>query len=304
MELPRLKEGLCSPDKIMIWAQGEELLSGREIWAPLETVNLDFRVIKGEIATFMRSSNGLASGSKLPEATYHALCELIERDAWTIFMDTVPLNEWPKYQIDLATLEYPPLREILDKIAAAGLKVVLVNVTRDINLYTMTALLFEEDSCFRPLSQRSCFFGSGTHHNPYHAMCRAVTEAIQGRLTLISGVRDDITRSKYENNFTAFFWKALDEYYVPQGRGCLDGRTLKQLGKMTVEEDIAYALSELKKANLYQVAGFRLTLPTLPLEVVRLVIPKLETAFHIPGVTRGEREASFKKARAESGAAR
>ncbi len=303
LELPRLKEALLSPDKVMLWARGEELFSGKSIWAPLETVNLDFRILEGETATFMRSSNGLASGSKLPEATYHALCELIERDAWTIFMDTVPLNEWPKYQLDLDTLAYPPLRALLDKIVAAGLKVVIVNVSRDINLYTMTALLFEEDSCFRPLSQRSCFFGSGTHHNPYHAMCRAVTEAIQGRLTLISGVRDDITRSKYENNFTAFFWKALDEYFVPGGQGCLDGRSLKQLGKPTVEEDIAYALCELKKAKIDQVAGFRLTMPAWPLEVVRLVIPKLETAFHIPGVTRGEREASFKQAREESGAA-
>ncbi len=304
LELPRLQEALYTHDKELLWAQGEDLFSGEAVWAPQATVNLDFRPQAGELETFMRSSNGLASGSRLPEATYHALLELIERDAWTLFMDTVPQQEWVKCQIDLETLEYHPLKELIAKIDAARLKVHIINVSQDIAPYTFTAFLFEEDNCYRPLSQRSCFFGSGTHHNPYHAMCRAVTEAIQGRLTLISGVRDDITRSKYENNFTAFFWKALDEYFVPRGRSCIDGRTLKQFGQPTVEEDIAFALNELKKAGINQAVGYRLTMPFLPLEVVRLVIPKLETAFHISGVTRGAREASFKQARKNGSAAK
>jgi ribosomal protein S12 methylthiotransferase accessory factor len=68
-------ETFFSPDYIVDWVEGEELLSGEKVWLPASSAYFI------EPAAGRTSTNGLASGNHLVEATLHALYELIERDA-------------------------------------------------------------------------------------------------------------------------------------------------------------------------------------------------------------------------------
>ena len=64
-----------SDDYMIDWVAGEALLSQEEVWGPASAVYFC------EHSLYRTSTNGLASGNHLVEATLHALYELIERDA-------------------------------------------------------------------------------------------------------------------------------------------------------------------------------------------------------------------------------
>ena len=63
------------------WLPARQLDSGEPSYVPFSLVDLDFEVFPDWAPPFFEaSSNGLASGNTLLEATVHGLCEVIERD--------------------------------------------------------------------------------------------------------------------------------------------------------------------------------------------------------------------------------
>ena len=69
-------ETYFAPEFLIDWTIAEELLTAQEVWLPASSV-----FFFGSPKLYDVSSNGLASGNELTEATLHALYELIERDA-------------------------------------------------------------------------------------------------------------------------------------------------------------------------------------------------------------------------------
>ncbi|QWA25935.1 YcaO-like family protein [Streptomyces sp. JCM17656] len=64
------------------WCQSENLLTGTTAWVPTESVVVDMTLRTRWVPpTVKTTSNGLASGNILEEATVHALLELMERHA-------------------------------------------------------------------------------------------------------------------------------------------------------------------------------------------------------------------------------
>jgi len=80
---------------------------------------------------FDRTSNGLASGNHLLEAASHAICELVERDAVALW-SLLPTAERRAARLDLQTVADPGCREVLDRLAEAGIGVVVHDVTSDV----------------------------------------------------------------------------------------------------------------------------------------------------------------------------
>ena len=70
-----------------LWAEGRNLFDGSALWCPLEIVDADYtRGAHDAAGTLLRSTNGLASGNGWSEAVgAHGLCELIERDAVSVW---------------------------------------------------------------------------------------------------------------------------------------------------------------------------------------------------------------------------
>src|SRR5262245_1937463 len=80
-ELPLDAAGVLRLELPQLWIEGYDLMQERAIWVPYETVTLNFVQPADYRATFLPSTNGLASGNHLLEAIVHALCEVVERDA-------------------------------------------------------------------------------------------------------------------------------------------------------------------------------------------------------------------------------
>jgi len=71
-----------TPDSDLHWVAGYDICRCEEILVPAREVYHPFHRDEGLL--YGSHTNGLASGNTLEEAVFHALTEIIERDAWSI----------------------------------------------------------------------------------------------------------------------------------------------------------------------------------------------------------------------------
>ena len=118
-----------------LWIEGHDLLAGGAAWVPFECVTTNFVRTAYAGRTFTAGSNGLASGNHLLEAVAHGLCELIERDAATLWRRSTAAEQ-QQSQVNLATVESPRCRTVLDKLRRAGVETVVWDATGDTGVPT------------------------------------------------------------------------------------------------------------------------------------------------------------------------
>jgi len=163
------------------WILARGVSSGRTVPVPVDTVRLSIDPLTEWQPRGLRvSSNGLASGNSADEATLHAVYEAVERDILRGLLDPAC-----RTTIDTATVDDPVCRELIDRINGSGVFLEVFSVTSRLPVPCFAAFVWSED--FPVLSG-----GSGAHSSVGVAMSRAITEAVQSRLTAISGARDDL----------------------------------------------------------------------------------------------------------------
>ncbi|WP_281262035.1 YcaO-like family protein [Azospirillum thermophilum] len=193
--LPRLAGSAYTPHTPILWIEGEDLIGGGPRWVPFEMVHLNFAapMAPGQ-GCFMAGSNGLASGNHRLEAVSHAITELVERDATTLWHLSGPAAQAAS-RIALDSVEDPVCRSLLDRFDSAGIEVGVWEITSDIGLPAFLCRIVEREE----LPQHSVrpATGMGCHVSREVALSRALTEAAQSRLTFIAGARDDMPREEY-----------------------------------------------------------------------------------------------------------
>ncbi|WP_264211446.1 YcaO-like family protein [Leisingera thetidis] len=264
--LPRVTGASFDPLLRMLWVEGKELASGEAHWLPYEMVDTDYtgRPCGGQGA-FPRTTNGLASGNSLIEATCHAICELVERDALTLWH-----HAQPGPRIDPETCDDPRCRKVLDRFAKAGLEAGIWGITADIGVAAFLCMICEDGS--RP---GHIGIGSGCHPDRAIALLRALTEAAQTRLTYISGARDDLDPEEFTAKASAEraqYVRGLFEQTEPTDRF----QKTPSFSSPSFEDDLAWLLERLVDAGMTQVLTVDLSRPGLDIAVVRAVIPGLE----------------------------
>jgi ribosomal protein S12 methylthiotransferase accessory factor len=195
--LPVVGEGLLDPRRPLEWIEGRDLLRGGSVWVPRDAVDLGRPEPEDGSPILACDSSGLASGNHLVEATTHALCELIERDAATLWFLGTEDPTGKATQIDLATVDDPECRALLARLHAAGLIVGAYDVTSDVGIPVCQVVVLDPPESPRPLGY---FWGFGCHLSPAVALSRALTEAAQCRLAEIAGSREDIDPEAYQQN--------------------------------------------------------------------------------------------------------
>lgn len=186
-ELPLEENHLLHDALPLEWAMARRLADGRAVPVPYRMVGLDFTdPQRWRPRSFQETSNGLASGNTFVEATLHALYEVIERDA----VCRAHRLGMPGTRFDPRALASGPVDELLDRFEAAGVIVDARTLPSPSGLPCVTARIVSEDY------QIVCG-GYGCHLRTEIATTRALTEAAQSRLTVISGARDDVTRHTY-----------------------------------------------------------------------------------------------------------
>lgn len=255
------------------WVSGLDVVSGQQVMVPWWLAGMDHR---GERpAGFEQSSDGLASGNTQAEALLHGLCELIERDAWTL-AQLKSERELGDCLVDPSTVEDAVLDIMLGRIREAGLQLVLLDMTTDLQVPAFLAVLIPNSTSKRADARWSQICGGcGCHPDPVRAMLRAITEAAQSRLTAIAGSRDDFSPRIYQHMRAD---NALGKLLALSAERVRPYRDL-EIGAgrhASIDGTIRHLLGRLKLAGIRQVVAVPLQDAGLPVSVVRVIVPGLE----------------------------
>jgi ribosomal protein S12 methylthiotransferase accessory factor len=281
--LPRLPAGVYDRHHPMLWAEGLDLSDGGQVWVPFEVVHAN-SAIPGPPASgcFAASTNGLASGNEILEAVSHALCEVIERDATSLWHRMRPALQ-DAMRIDLATVDDGDCRDVLERLAAADIEVAVWDTTSDIGVPAFQCLLVDRTGAIDHIGS-----GAGCHATREIALLRALTEAAQVRTTYIVGSREDILPADYQPATLGFRTRHARELMRPVEAG----RAFRDCGRFpfdTFEAEVAWLLGRLASVGLDQALGVDLSRPELGVAVVRVMVPGLEGSDHHAGYTPGAR---------------
>ncbi len=173
-----IAERRSTADQPMRLARALDVETGAAGWVPAELVFIRHPDVGASL--YGVSTNGLAAGNSVLEASLHALFELIERDIWSIeFVRNAALR--------VVDDSLPPeTREVVETAARNGLRFVIRSVPNDYGTPFFATFLFDPE---RPLHR---FFngGWGCHLDRRIALTRAVTEAAQSRAASLHGGRE------------------------------------------------------------------------------------------------------------------
>ena len=157
------------------------------------------------------------------------------------------------------------------------------DTTSDIGVASFYGLLLPQDGTVEHIGA-----GAGTHPSRAIALSRTLTEAVQTRLTYISGARDDLL----EDEFTL----AGIEQKTAAARQLIgtvngDGRSFNSVPTREQDlltDDLQMLLQQLTACDVNRVYSVNLSSAELPVSVVRIVIPQLEPPHdddsYLPGV--------------------
>jgi ribosomal protein S12 methylthiotransferase accessory factor len=265
----------AEPEWPVPWYHGYDILRDEEVWIPAHAVFHPLPRIMGKL--FRTSTNGIASGNTLEEAIYHSLCELVERDAWSLVESSNNAGQV------ITEVDHPVARELMEKFDRAGVEVILRDITSDLGIPTVAAV--SDDLQLR--DPTLLCIGMGSHLCSEIAVLRALTEVAQSRATQIHGAREDTQTTHFLSKVGYDRAKRLNKKWFTRDHEI----SFKEMPSYHTDDfldDIHIVLDRLKAAGLDRVIVSDLTRPEIGVPVVRVVVPGLEH-FAMDPERKGER---------------
>lgn len=258
-------QAFLSEDETVDWLAGRDIVTDKTVWVPRAAVCLDRT---DRAPRFWQSSDGLASGNSETEATLHGLLERIERDADRLWR-LLPRERRLAAAIDPAAFADPVVDDITSRFAAARLEFRLFDITSDIAIPTYAAVLGETGLRHKKMPLfHDATIGYGTHPVAVRAVIRALTEVAQSRLTYISGARDDL--------FAETFVRPL----APETLALFDATSGRANTYPAPAGDaaalLAHCIEKLAASGITPIVAVPLGDTSLPIAVVKMVVPALE----------------------------
>jgi YcaO-like protein with predicted kinase domain len=261
----------CNERLRLEWAWAEDLLGGPRMRVPASAL-----FFHRTPSLHRTSTNGLASGNHTQEATLHALFELIERDAAARLQvgGRVPIKGNCQV-LDPASFQDEGLRWLHGRIVASESRLVLLRVPSRIpSVHTFWAVLLNEHAW---ISGTSFNTGWGTHVDAAVAAGRAVTEAVQSRVTMVHGAREDaLAKPVFRHASEIWTSKAFQFFRTLEPDTRWDA--LPEAGRVEhidLDTTLQGLLRELAAAGVSRVLRADLSRAEIGVPVVRVIAPDL-----------------------------
>lgn len=270
--LPRVQRSRYHADLPLLWIEGVDLMGGGATWVPYELVSANYTLpVPPGSGCFQANTNGLASGNHFLEAVSHGLCEVVERDARTLWRHRPPGSRGRRV-LDPESVTDADCLSVLERFRAANLQVRIWDVTSDVGIASFVCLVMGLEG-----DDADPEFGAGCHPVREIALLRALTEAAQARNTYITGARDD-------------FHARL---YSPVNRGrrhkdCLHMLEADETQRNFVhvpsfetpsmDTDLRRIFARVRAVGIEQVVAVDLTREAVGVPVVRVIVPGMEGA--------------------------
>lgn len=250
-------------DGSLLLASVQDLESGHECAIPAELIFFPAPDVGQSL--FGSSTNGLASGNSVLEATLQALLELIERDIWSF--------EFVRRASKLVEATSLPdeVREIIERAERNGLQLKVRAIPNDYGMPFFAAFVFDLNNP----SRRTFNGGWACDLNRDRALVRAVTEAAQSRLAFIHGGRKVPSALVAQMGEAKLVRQHMLGVSDPRGQMLLtDIPDLAVAG--TLQQKLDAVIERLRRVVQKPIYRVVLTPPESPLQVVRVVVPLLE----------------------------
>lgn len=262
-----LKKQPLSGSEDIEWVEGRDLSTGEPVWLPFEAVHLDRTV---DDRRYWQSSDGLASGNTRDEALFHGLMERVERDALTLWQIASPARRYAR-RLDPAGIEEPELCDMLARIARADLEIALFDITSDLGLACIAAILAPRHRpAFPPLRHVEVTLGCGAALAPELAASRAISEAVQSRMTFIGGARDDLLPELFEKPVASDTLQA----FAAEAHVALSDLPCHSAESAT--EGLDLLVRHLAEKSITRLYAVDLAPDWLPAAVAKVIVPQLE----------------------------
>ncbi len=284
--LPLSRHSSFHPDAPLPWTEARDVRTGEPAFVPFELVHANFTLprVPGSGA-FAPSTSGLGAGNHPAEAVLHGLCELVERDAETLWRLGGEEAE-ARTRMDLGSVDCPGAVELLERYRRAAIDVMAWDLTSDVGLACFGVYVFdpEADPDLNPCPAAN---GSGCHPDRGIALCRALSEAAQSRLTAIAGSRDDHSAARYRVAQSA---QSLEHFRrLSRAPARRPFQAAPHFAAETVDDDLEHVLERLAERGLDQALWVDLSSPGLDLAFVRTLVPGLEGSLESPSYRPRER---------------
>lgn len=187
-----------SPDWNLTMAIVKEVATGESQWLPAGFVDFSYHSPHDEPRVTLSHSSGSAFHESLHRAIWAGLCEVAERDAFSLFW----LNKFRPNEIALDGFntrnqsdEVSALAKRLKLIKDAGLRVRSFDITTDFNVPTVFSVVQGDEFPFAT-------FGASCAADPVKAVIKSIDEVFLVRLAQLSG------KESVENapSYTDFSW--------------------------------------------------------------------------------------------------
>lgn len=271
------------------WLAGTRLASGgaagQEVWVPYDLVHTDYTAGHGMgLGYFLTSSNGVGAGTTLSAAINHAICELIERDAETLWFHLSPFDR-ACTEVALETIDSDVANGLMSLARSKGLTVKIYDISSDISVTVMRCEIIGR---LDPFADKD-FLVVGTSASlcKEASLVGAILEAIQTRITQIVGAREDVAIEEYLSK------PSTD---TPRFQFKRPGRPVKRsyaeiesCSDFTPKEVQTFLLEQLSAVGCDSVAIVDLTKPGIGIPVCRALVPGLEGSCRNPDYLPGMR---------------
>lgn len=254
------------------------------ISVPHDAVHGDFRMetlSRTTAGLFCTTSNGLASGSTMAEAVCHGLCEVIERHSLIVWA-SLTAEQRAATRVALDSIHDDNVCALLERLDRSDVAIAIWDMTAELGVPVFRCAICDRtpDGFYALMPS----VGSGCHPDRSYALIRAITEAVQARLTLISGAREDISHGMYRAGFEPALWESLCAEIV----GITGSRDVAHVPRAMheyVEDDITWLLQRLRSAGVELAVAVDLSRPEFGVPVVRVLVPELRAPIpHAGGV--------------------
>jgi ribosomal protein S12 methylthiotransferase accessory factor len=256
-------------DGSLLLASARDLETGDECAIPAELIYYPAPDVGQSI--FGSSTNGLASGNTVVEASIQALLELIERDIWSF--------EFVHCASKLVEASSLPddVREIVERAERNGLQLKVRTIPNDYGMPFFAAFVFDLNNP----SRKTFNGGWACDLDRDRALVRAVAEAAQSRLAFIHGGRK--VRTSRAAGFALDAQQQEAKLVQQHMLGVSDPRQQMLLSDIrdlavegTLQQKLDAVIERLRRVLQEPIYRVVFTPSESPLQVVRLVVPLLE----------------------------
>lgn len=184
---------LPSDNKRIGWVRARALTTDKIHLIPAQLVYLFYYRFERDPFLFQVTTNGVAAHTSFERAAYRAICEAIERDAVMIFW----LNKLVPNQIDLQSINIPKVQKQIEDIELNGFEVSLLDMTTDLGVPVLAAVLRDTVTGKRVSLTSACGFDvAGTLQSVLHETLRFTHTRNQSTYSVFVDENTDYTDIK------------------------------------------------------------------------------------------------------------